>query len=199
MFRNKWLIGCLLLGLASGLTLSGSPAMAEGPHDCEKKGCDRDACPRHACCHPHHQTLAALHNLICGQIGRLMVLHSELGVTHEQKEKIHEVLVSHKNDIVKVVKHVWQERKELLDAVLAEKPKEKTIRKEADDLGHAIGDVAVLLSKMVGEVRPVFSTEQVDKIKKFRVESNQAVERFFDQASKTEAPKTEPNKKQATK
>lgn len=127
-----------------------------------------------------------LGKLITGQIGRLLVLRSELNLTAQQREKIHKVLAEHKGELVKDMKNVFEKRAALHKAILANQPDETAIRKAADELGHAIGDAAVVGSKVAGEVKPILTDEQRQLIKKFCVESHQAVEKFFTQVSKSD-------------
>lgn len=117
--------------------------------------------------------------LIRGQIGRLLVLQSELNLTGEQKSQIGGILRGQKQEIAVAAKGVWDKRVALRNAVLAENPDEAAIRKAADELGKAIGDAAVLGSKVAGEVRPVLTEEQRKQIGQTRQESEEAVERFF--------------------
>jgi Spy/CpxP family protein refolding chaperone len=124
--------------------------------------------------------------LICGHIGRWMVLRSELNVTDEQKDKIKATIKPRKPEIAKAAKGVWEKRTALVDAVLADQPNEEAIRHAADDLGKAIGDAAVLASKVAGDVRPVLTTEQREKLQKFREDCHVATDKFFQQATKAE-------------
>ena len=124
--------------------------------------------------------------LISGHIGRWMVLRSELNITDEQKAKIKETIKPRKPEIAKAAKGVWEKRTSLVDAVLADQPNEEAIRHAADDLGKAIGDAAVLASKVVGDVRPVLTTEQREQIQKFRQDRQAATDKFFQQATKAE-------------
>lgn len=127
-----------------------------------------------------------LGRLISGHIGRWMVLRSELNVTDEQKAKLKEAVKPHKTEIAKAAKGVWEKRTALLSAVLAEQPNEEAIRHAADDLGKAIGDAAVLASKVAGDVRPVLSSEQREQLQKFRQDCQAATDKFFQQATKAE-------------
>ena len=127
-----------------------------------------------------------LGRLISGHIGRLLVLHSELNLTDQQKAKIHETVVAKKPEIAKAAKAVWEKRTTLVDAVLADQPDEQAIRKAADDLGKTIGDAAVLASKVAGEVRPALTSEQRELIRKCRLDCRKATATFFQQATKAE-------------
>jgi Spy/CpxP family protein refolding chaperone len=168
MLRTKVMVG-VLAGVVAIAAIAATPAIhaaAKGAH------CGWGNCP--------------LANLIHGHIGRLMVLKSELNVTDEQKAKIKETLKADKPEIAKVAKGVWEKRTALLNAVLAEQSDEQAIRKAADDLGKSIGDAAVVASKVVGQVRPVLTSEQREKIKKFRQDNQEATGKFFDKVLKAE-------------
>jgi Spy/CpxP family protein refolding chaperone len=118
-------------------------------------------------------------NFIRGQIGRWMVLRSELDLTADQKQQIAAIVQAHKAEILQVVRPVVQKRQALRDAVTAANPDETVIRSAADDLGHAIGDAAVLASKIKQQVAPILTDEQRRQITDFRRQSDHAVEDFF--------------------
>jgi Spy/CpxP family protein refolding chaperone len=127
-----------------------------------------------------------LGRLISGHIGRWMVLRSVLNLTDEQKAKLKEAVKPHKAEIAKAAKGVWEKRTALVGAVLAEQPDEQAIRHAADELGKAIGDAAVLASKVVGDVRPVLTSKQREQLEKFRQDCQTATDRFFQQVTKAE-------------
>lgn len=127
-----------------------------------------------------------LHKLISGHIGRWMVLRSELNVSGEQKAKIKEVVQSQKPEIATAAKAVWEKHVALRSAVLADQPDEQVIRKASDDLGKAIGDAAVLASKVAGQVKPILTTEQREKIKQFRQECETSTAGFFERSAKAQ-------------
>jgi len=124
-----------------------------------------------------------LGKLISGQIGRLMVLRSELNITAEQRAKIRETLLAQKPEMAKTAKAVWEKRLALRHAVLTSPADEQVIRKASDDLGKAIGEAAMLASKLAGEVRPILTSEQRELIKKCAGECEQSTAKFFDSAA----------------
>src|SRR5476651_2009959 len=75
-----------------------------------------------------------LRALMSGQVGRLLTLRSELDLTAEQKESIHKIVASHKQEIRDVMKPVVEKRRALRDATIATNPDEKAIRAAASDL-----------------------------------------------------------------
>lgn len=129
------------------------------------------------------RTNTPLGRLISGNVGRLMVLRSELKITDEQREQIGAVLKQHKPKMLEVGKEVWQQRTKLRDAVLAEKPDEAAIRKAADELGKAIGNAAVLGAAIAAEVRPILTAEQIERLQAFRGDRHEAVADFFEEAA----------------
>ena len=126
-----------------------------------------------------------LKDFIRGQIGRWMVLRSELKLSPEQKQQLRTTLISHKKAIAQTVESVVVKRQALRDAVLAEKD-EETIRAAASDLGKAIGDAAVKASRLHHELKTKLhlTKEQVAKLKAFRADSDSALLRFLADAQK---------------
>jgi Spy/CpxP family protein refolding chaperone len=118
-------------------------------------------------------------NFIRGQIGRWMVLRSQLDLTGEQKQQIATILQAHKAEIVEAVKPVVEKRRALREAVIAPVPDEKAIRTAADDLGKSIGDVAVLASHIRQQIAPILTDQQRHEIGDFRSQSDAAVDSFF--------------------
>lgn len=120
-----------------------------------------------------------LRMLLSGQFGRLLALRSELDLTSEQRERIRAIVKSHRQEIVAALRPVVDKRQALRDATLAENANEAAIRAAADELGKAIGDAAVVGSKIKAEVRQVMTPEQREKINKFRQQSETAVDTFL--------------------
>ncbi len=120
-----------------------------------------------------------LRMLLSGQVGRLLELRSELGVTSEQREQIRGIVQSHRQEIAAVAKPIVAKRRALREATLAANPDEAAIRAAAGDLGKAIGDAAVLASKVKPEVFKVLTPEQHKKVEAFRADSESAVDRFM--------------------
>ena len=120
-----------------------------------------------------------LMNLIRGQIGRWMVLRSEIDLTADQKQQIASILQSRKAEIIHVVQPISQKRRALRDLVTAGSVDEKAIRAAADDLGHAIGDAAVLAAQIKQQIAPILTDQQHQKITDFRSASDHAVDDFF--------------------
>lgn len=123
--------------------------------------------------------------MIRAQIGRAMTLKAELNLTDAQRGAIRESLKSHKSEIAGALKPVVEARRELRDAVLAEKTDDAAIRKAADDLGKRIGDAAVVMAKVKADVmdKAQLTPEQVEKIADFRAESDASIDNFLSEAA----------------
>jgi Spy/CpxP family protein refolding chaperone len=124
-----------------------------------------------------------LRTMIHEEFGLLKQLHSDMDVTKDQREKIHGVLKEHRGEIAGVVKPLVEKRRALRDAVMAQNPDEAAIRSAANDLGKAIGDAAVLASKVKPEICKVLTSEQKEKLKEFRQESDKKVDEFVETIS----------------
>ncbi len=120
-----------------------------------------------------------LARLVRGNIGRFMTLQSELNVTGEQRGQIRAIFQSHRSEIAPVVQKIVEKRRALRTAVLADNPNDQAIRTAASELGQAIADAAVLASKVAGEVRPILTQEQRDRIHRFRAERDDATDVFL--------------------
>ena len=127
-----------------------------------------------------------LGRLLSGHLGRLLVLRSEMNVTDEQREKIKDVLVEHKPEIAEAAKGVWEKRSALRDAVLDNEADEAAIRRAADELGKAIGDAAVLGSKIRGQVAPILTDKQKELIKECRSDCQAATQKLFQQTASSQ-------------
>jgi Spy/CpxP family protein refolding chaperone len=120
--------------------------------------------------------------LITGNIGRLLVLRSELNVTSEQRAKIRSAVKSHRDEIRPVAASIVQKKRALREAVLTKN--EEAIRSASADLGKSIGDASVVASKVVADVRKVLTPEQIEKIQKFRADADGAADRWLNEIGK---------------
>lgn len=163
MLAMKWmvsmgLVGALCVGLAGAQAADMAPEASKALRD------------------------TPLGRLISGDIGRLMTLRSDANVTEEQRQKVRAVLTSHKAEIGAVAKDLVAKRRTLREAVRAETRDEAAIHKAGEDLGRSIGNAAVLGSKVRGELKPVFTDQQVELFKKFVGEHDASVDRWLGEA-----------------
>jgi Spy/CpxP family protein refolding chaperone len=161
MLRNLMMVGAVVVGL-------GAVGIAATP----------DAGPGRW---PGAKT--ALGRMISGNLGRLMVLRSELNLSDEQRGQVRDVLVRHRGEIVATAQAVRAKRLVLRDAVLAETADEAAIRAAAAELGEQMGEAAVKASKLKAQIAPILTEEQRALIVKFMADREQAVDRFLEQAA----------------
>jgi Spy/CpxP family protein refolding chaperone len=117
-----------------------------------------------------------LARFIRGQIGRFLVLQSQIDLTDDQKQQIASILKSHKAEIVQVVQPIVEKKRALREAVSAPIPDEQAIRAAANELGRTIGDAAVLAAKIKQEVSPILTDEQRKQISDYRTDTDHAVD-----------------------
>jgi Spy/CpxP family protein refolding chaperone len=122
--------------------------------------------------------------LMSGNLGRLLVLRSEMNVTPEQRAEIRGVLVGHRSQIAATVKSVREKHLVLRDAVLADQPDEGKIRAAASELGDALGDAAVKAARLRGKLAPILTDEQRELIREFRQDRDESVDEFLTKAIK---------------
>ncbi|MEW6347635.1 MAG: Spy/CpxP family protein refolding chaperone [Thermodesulfobacteriota bacterium] len=122
--------------------------------------------------------------LITGTVGRLLVLKSELGVTDSQKTQIRAIMKKHRPEMAPAVRSVVEKRRKLQESVMADTPDQASIRAAAADLGKSIGETAIVASKVVGEARKVLTKEQIDRLGKFKGDTNAAVDRWLGEMAK---------------
>ncbi len=122
--------------------------------------------------------------LLSGQIGRLLMLRSELNLTADQRTQIRTILQSHRAEIAKAVAPLVADRRALRDLTTADTTDEKAIRAASTKLADDIGDAAILAAKVKGEVRKIITPDQLQKIQDFRKQSDGAVDRFIEDMGK---------------
>jgi Spy/CpxP family protein refolding chaperone len=122
--------------------------------------------------------------LVSGNLGRLLVLRSEMNVSAEQRAEVRGVLLNHRSEIAATAKSVREKRLVLRDAVLADQPDEAKIRAAANDFGVALGDAAVKAAKLRGEIAPILTEEQRELIRQFRQERDESIAGFLEEAIK---------------
>ncbi len=124
-----------------------------------------------------------LGRLISGNVGRLLVLRSELNITPEQRQKIRAVIMEHRTEIAATVKEVRAKRVALRNAVLSGKADEAAIRTAAHELGEAVADAAVKAAHLRNDLAPILTSEQRAKIKEFLEQRDNAIDSFLEKAS----------------
>jgi Spy/CpxP family protein refolding chaperone len=163
----------LVLGiavLAGGAGLAGGVAGAQNPRVQERLSQTR------------------LGRAILARLGRRATLNAELNLTDAQRQAIAQTLKEHKQEIARAAEPVVADRRALRALVLADTPDEAAIRKAAGDLSGAIGDAAVVLSRVKTDIvtKAQLTPEQRKKIAKFRAANDDAADEFLSELEKSQ-------------
>jgi len=120
-----------------------------------------------------------LGRLIQANIGRLITLKAELDITDEQHEQLKAIVHAHHDEIAKAVQKLVEKKQALRQAVMAKPADEGAIRAASDELGKAIGDTAVLGSKIIDEARGVLTPEQLELVEESLAEHDKSINKFL--------------------
>lgn len=123
--------------------------------------------------------------LFRGRHGKAFERISSLGITPEQWEKIHAIVEEAKPKAEPLVKQFVTERRAMRELVL-NGGSESDIRAQAEKLARTGGDLAVLKSQVVPQIRAVLTTEQQDRIKDMVGEFDARVDLFLDHLGSVE-------------
>lgn len=124
-----------------------------------------------------------LGRLVSGNIGRLLVLRSEVNLTAAQREQVRQVLLSHKAEIAGTARTLHDKRVAVRTAVLSEKADEAQIRAAVDELSKVAADAAVKAAKLRGELAPILTPDQRQLVGKFLAERDATIDKFLVQAT----------------
>lgn len=124
-------------------------------------------------------TSGPIRKLIQGQVGKFFAMKSELNLTDDQKQKIREIVLQHKQEIAAVAKPLSEKHRALRSAAMADQSDDKAIRAAADDMAKSIGDAAILAAKIKAEVRTVLTPTQQQKVQEFRKSTEDVVDQVI--------------------
>jgi len=91
-------------------------------------------------------------------------LARQLELTDGQQAQIREILKNHADEIEAHVKTAMEARRALHDAILVQPTDQAAIRQRASELGDVHEDGAMLFAKIRGEVWPLLTAEQQEKV-----------------------------------
>jgi Spy/CpxP family protein refolding chaperone len=112
-----------------------------------------------------------LGRLVQGQIGRRMVLRSQLNVTAEQREQIRAIYESHRTELAAAAASLVEQKRALRD--------EHDIRAAANKMGDAIADAAVIGRTIHRELQTVWTSEQQQLLDQYQGDKRQAVDTWL--------------------
>lgn len=91
-------------------------------------------------------------------------LSKQLELTEGQEGQIREILKNHADEIEAHAKSAIEARRALHDAILVQPTDEAAIRDRAQTLGNVHADGALLFARIRGEVWPLLTSEQQQKM-----------------------------------
>lgn len=124
---------------------------------------------------------SALGDLIRADLGRLVTLKAELGVTDAQRSQIREIVLSHRDELKPVVRNMVEQRRRLREAVLADDINEAAIRDASATLAEPIGNMAVLAAGIAAEIRDVLTEAQKEKLRAFGESHRASMDAWLEQ------------------
>jgi len=104
----------------------------------------------------------------------------KLGLSDDQIQKIKSELVAEKETLKDLVSNLHQARMELRGAIQAPGATETTVREAAAKVATVEADLAVERLKLYGRIRPILTSDQLEKVKQFRDRLDDAVDRAID-------------------
>ena len=119
-------------------------------------------------------------------VGRLLVLRSELNLGDEQREQIKQGFQRHRVELASDIQHLVAQRLALRSAMLAARIDPIAIRERASAVGEAIGETAVTMAHVVADVRAVLTPTQRDRIRITREAMDGEVDRCLREAVQAE-------------
>ena len=120
-----------------------------------------------------------LGRLVQGQVGRRMVLRSQLNVTAEQREQIRGIYESHRAELAAVAASLVEQKRALRDAVTNSDATDGDIRAAANKMGDAIGDAALIGRTIHRELQTVWTSEQQQLLDVYQGDKQQAIDTWL--------------------
>ena len=125
----------------------------------------------------------ALRLLVIGNLGRLLILRSELDLSDEQLAQIDQARARHRAELAKTLTELVKRRRALREAVVAEPADPSAIRLRASEVGQCSGDTAVMMAQVVREVRGILTPEQQGRVRATRDAIEATVDGFLREAA----------------
>ncbi len=121
-----------------------------------------------------------------GQAGlrHLLNFRKETPLTADQKKEVASVLESHRDDIRAQMESSRDARRNMEAAVKEHGPDAPEASQAADQIGQIARDRALLTARILSEVRPLLTPEQLDRIEDAREELQSMVDEALMAAAK---------------
>ncbi len=108
--------------------------------------------------------------------GRVVERLASLGVTDQQKAQIKAVLRKHQPAVEPLVQQFVAEKRELRDTIRADKLDERAICAQTAKVAQVGADLAVERARIVQELRPILTPEQIEKLKEMQADFDDRID-----------------------
>ncbi len=108
--------------------------------------------------------------------GRVAERLASIGVTDQQKAEIKAILRKHQPAVEPLVKEFVAEKRTLRDTIRADKFDERAIRAQTAKVAQVGADLAVERARIVQELRPILTSEQIEKLKEMQADFDDRVD-----------------------
>jgi Spy/CpxP family protein refolding chaperone len=100
-----------------------------------------------------------------------------LDLTDDQKAKVKDILRSHSDEIKAQMRSWGTARRALREAMMTLPVDENAIRAAADQVGQSQANGALLLARIRGEIDPILTPDQKERLQKFQSRTGHHTER----------------------
>ena len=104
---------------------------------------------------------------------------AQIGVTDAQKAQIRSILRQHQPTIEPMIHRLVAERRKLRDTIRMGDVNEEAIRAQAANVAGIEADLAVQRAYIVREIKPILTTEQIEKLKEVQIDFDERIDGFL--------------------
>lgn len=136
----------------------------------------------------HSEKHRLFKKMIAGNLGRLLILYSELDITTEQRKGIKASLVKHRGDIKSDLGSLKTNCQALVKTTILGQ-NDKARKMAADNMGNAVAELALEITKTRQDVRKVLTDGQKKQIQSTCADIKKSVKQFKVKIKALKAPK----------
>ena len=109
---------------------------------------------------------------------------ADVGITDAQKQQVKAVLRKHLPEVEPMIKQLVTERRTLRDTIHADQVDEKAIRVQAAKVARLEAELAIQRARLVHEIKPVLTPEQIEKLKAIQTDANDRIDMMLSRVGK---------------
>lgn len=109
---------------------------------------------------------------------------ADVGITDAQKQQVKAVLRKHLPEVEPMIKQLVAERRTLRDTIRADQVDEKAIRVQAAKVARLEAELAIQRARLVHEIKPVLTPEQIEKLKDIQTDANDRIDMMLSRVGK---------------